>query len=89
MWLAGSRDGPEGELAPNITPHDETGIGSWSVPDLVWYLEMGLKPDGDDTQGLMSEVIEHGYAYLPASDLEAIAIYLKSIPALENELRQE
>jgi mono/diheme cytochrome c family protein len=89
MWLAGSLDGPEGELAPNITPHEETGIGSWSIPDLVWYLEMGIKPDGDDTQGLMSEVIEHGYTNLPASDLEAIAVYLKSIPAIENDVRRE
>lgn len=87
MWLAGSLDGPEGELAPNITPHRATGIGDWSIPDLVWYLEMGIKPDGDDTQGLMSEVIEHGYTNLPASDLEAIASYLKSIPPIENELR--
>jgi len=87
MWLAGSEEGPEGELAPNITPHDETGIGAWSIPDLLWYLEMGLKPDGDDTQGLMAEVIEHGYTNLPKSDLQAIAIYLKSIPAIENDLR--
>ena len=86
MWLAGSEEGPEGELAPNITPHDETGIGQWSTPDLVWYLEMGLKPDGDDTQGLMSEVIEHGYTNSPAEDLKAIAVYLKSIPAIENEI---
>ena len=86
MWLAGSSDGPEGELAPNITPHGETGIGDWSIPDLVWYLEMGLKPDGDDTQGLMSEVIEHGYSNLPQSDLKAIATYLKSLPPIENEL---
>ena len=88
-WLAGSREGPEGELAPNVTPDRETGIGSWTLPDLVWYLEMGLKPDGDDTQGLMSEVIEHGYSALPAEDLEAIATYLKSIPAIENDLREE
>lgn len=87
MWLAGSLEGPEGERAPNITPHRETGIGSWSIPDLVWYLEMGLKPDGDDTQGLMSEVIEHGYSNLSAGDLAAIATYLKSIPAIENDLR--
>ena len=84
MRLAGSREGPEGELAPNITPHRETGVGTWTVPDLVWYLEMGLDPAGDETQGLMSEVIEHGYANLPASDLEAIAVYLKSVPAIEN-----
>ncbi len=87
MRLAGSREGPEGELAPNITPHGRTGIGSWSQPDLVWYLETGLKPDGDDTQGLMSEVIEHGYANLPAEDLAAIATYLATVPAIENEVR--
>jgi len=37
----------------------------------------------------MLEVIEHGYTNLPRSDLEAIATYLKSIPAIENELRVE
>ncbi len=87
LQLAGSVEGPEGQLAPNITPHEETGIGAWSKADVVWYLEMGLKPDGDDTQGLMSEVIEHGYANLPTSDLEAIAEYLASVPAIENRLR--
>ena len=86
-WLAGSRDGPEGELAPNITPDERTGIGDWSIPDLVWYLETGLKPDGDDTQGLMSEVIRHGYAKLPREDREAIAHYLKSVPAIENRVK--
>lgn len=89
MALAGSVEGPEGQLAPNITPHDETGIGSWSRPDLVWYLQMGIKPDGDDTQGLMSEVIEHGYAALPDADLEAIAAYLETVPAIENRVKAQ
>jgi mono/diheme cytochrome c family protein len=88
-WLAGSRDGPEGELAPNITPDEKTGIGDWSIPDLVWYLETGLKPDGDDTQGLMSEVIRHGYANLSREDREAIARYVKSVPAIENRVRAD
>jgi mono/diheme cytochrome c family protein len=87
MALAGSLDGPEGQLAPNITPDEATGIGDWSRADLVWYLQMGLKPEGDDTQGLMSEVIEHGYAELPVEDLEAIAEYLASVPAVENAVR--
>ena len=86
MTLAGSLEGPEGQLAPNITPHEATGIGEWSKADLVWYLQMGLKPDGDDTQGLMSEVIEHGYAELPASDLEAIADYLATVTPIENRV---
>jgi hypothetical protein len=34
-------------------------------------------------------VIEHGYTNLPASDLEAIATYLKSLPAIENDVRQK
>jgi len=86
-WLAGSAEGPEGELAPNITPHGATGIGDWSIPDLVWYLETGLKPDGDDTQGLMIEVIEHGYAELSRADRRAIAVYLRSLTPIENEIR--
>jgi len=84
LHLAGSREGPEGQLAPNITPDEKTGIGEWDHADLVWYLETGLKPDGDDTQGLMSEVIEHGYANLPIEDLEAISFYLRTIPAIEH-----
>ena len=88
LSLAGSSEGPEGELAPNITPHGETGIGSWTRADLVWYLETGFKPDGDDTQGLMAEVIEHGYGNLPPEDLKAIAAYLATIPAIENRIRR-
>jgi mono/diheme cytochrome c family protein len=86
LRLAGSEDGPEGELVPNITPHNNTGIGKWSAPDLVWYLQTGLKPDGDDSQGLMSEVIEHGYSNLPREDLAAIATYLQSIEPIENDV---
>ena len=83
---AGTVDGPDGELAPNITPDADTGIGSWSPADLVWFLQMGLKPDGDDTQGLMSELIETGYSNLSEADLEAIAVYIQSLPAIHNEV---
>ncbi|HKJ23881.1 MAG TPA: cytochrome c [Myxococcota bacterium] len=87
LWLAGSTDGPEGELAPNITPHRRTGIGDWSAVDLSWYLETGIKPDGDDTQGLMAEVIEHGFSHVPKADLAAIAEYLRSIPPIDHEVK--
>lgn len=85
-WLAGTSDGPEGELAPNITPHETTGIGRWTAADIVWYLQMGLEPDGDDAQGLMREVIEHGYQHVPRADLDAIAAYLATVPSVENRL---
>ncbi len=86
MAFAGSEEGPEGELAPNITPDDTTGIGEWDAVDIVEILQSGIKPDGDDVQGLMSEVIEHGYSYLKKDDLDAITFYLKSLPALHNQL---
>ena len=89
MHFAGSKEGPEGELAPNITPHKKTGIGDWSRVDISYFLETGMKPDGDDTQGLMSEVIEHGYQYLLPEDLDALAEYLISIVPIKNYLQQD
>jgi mono/diheme cytochrome c family protein len=84
---AGSVEGPEGELAPNITPDEKTGIGRWSATDVVWFLQTNLLPDGDSTQGLMAEVIDKGYRHLEESDLKAIAVYLKSLPPIENEVK--
>jgi mono/diheme cytochrome c family protein len=86
LAYAGSVDGPEGELAPNITPDEATGIGKWNVADIVWFLQTGLKPDGDDTQGLMSVVIENGYKHLPEADLRAIAVYLRSLPPIRHKV---
>lgn len=86
MLYAGAVEGPEGELAPNITPDDPTGIGDWSEADIVWYLQTGLKPDGDDTQGLMNGLIEHGYQHMPEDDLKAIAVYLRSLKPIVNKV---
>jgi mono/diheme cytochrome c family protein len=86
MAYAGSADGPEGELAPNITPDEATGIGTWSVVDIVWFLQTGFKPDGDDAQGLMSVMIDNGSKHLPEADLRAIAVYLRSLPPIHNKV---
>ena len=89
MHYAGSKEGPEGELAPNITPDKKTGIGNWSKVDVSYFLRTGMKPDGDDSQGLMGEVIDLGYQYLLEEDLDALAEYLVSLPPISNKLRQE
>lgn len=86
MYYAGSVEGPEGELSPNITPDRETGIGDWSIEDIVWFLQTGIKPDGDDVQGLMSEVIEYGFKDIPEDDLRAIAVYLLSLKPIRNKV---
>ena len=55
-------------------------IGSWSEGDIASYLETGFTPDFDSVGGSMVDV-QQNIAHLPASDREAIAAYLKAVPA--------
>ncbi|ANH03492.1 diacylglycerol kinase [Shinella sp. HZN7] len=79
LWLAGGPN-PEGEgRVPNITPA-EGGFGSWSAGDIASYLETGFTPEFDSVGGAMVPV-QKNMALLPKEDREAIAAYLKAIPA--------
>lgn len=89
MYLAGTAEGPGGEAVPNITPDDKTGIGSWGRDDIVSLLQMGMKPDFDNVQGAMADVIDGiaggpGYGKAPEHDLKAVAEYLKTIPPISH-----
>ncbi|WEX07759.1 cytochrome c [Chelativorans sp. AA-79] len=85
-WLAGG-EAVEGEgSVPNITPGGQ-GIGSWSESDIAYYLESGFTPDFDSVGGSMVEV-QKNMARLPAEDREAIAAYLKAVPAVESANRE-
>ncbi|CAN7215257.1 c-type cytochrome [Neorhizobium tomejilense] len=78
-WLAGGPN-PEGKgTIPNITPGSKD-IASWSESDIAGYLETGFTPDFDTVGGSMVEV-QQNLAHLPKGDLEAIAAYLKAVPA--------
>lgn len=82
-WLAGAPnlDGP-GRI-PNITPAGKN-VKSWSGSDLVYYFESGFTPDFD-TVGSSMVAVQENLSKLPQSDLEAIAAYLKTIPAIESQ----
>jgi hypothetical protein len=83
------KTGPEGQAAPNITPDKRTGIGDWTEEQIVTYLGTGNRPDGDVAGGLMGENIQGtlaGYKDLTKADLQSIAQYLKSIPAVKNKI---
>ena len=79
LAFSGTRDGPDGERVPNITPDPETGIGKWSRRDLTSYLSEGLLPDGDYAGGDMVDVIDDGLSHLRPEDIEAIAEYIESL----------
>lgn len=83
-FLAGTKNGPEGETIPNITPHRETGLGKWDADDISYFLETGASPDGDYTGSLMAEVVDDGSRYLTKADRLAIAKYLKALSPVEN-----
>ncbi len=89
LYLAGANKkiGPLGQAVPNITPDKETGIGDWKREDIAELLINGTKPDMDNVQGLMAEVIEHGYKNMTKEDALAIADYLKSIPPIKNKIQ--
>jgi len=90
-FLAGNpkKTGPEGQTTPNITPDKATGLGDWTEEEIVTYLGTGNRPDGDVAGGLMGEGIQGtlaGFKDLTKADLQAIARYLKSIPAVKNKI---
>jgi mono/diheme cytochrome c family protein len=77
-WLAGAPN-PSGEgRIPNITPAKLT----WGVADIVQYLTTGFTPEYDSVGGHMAHVVEN-MARLPESDRQAVAEYLKAVPAAE------
>ena len=90
-FLAGNskKTGPEGQAAPNITPDKTTGLGDWTEEQIATYMSTGNRPDGDVAGGLMGEMIQGtlaGYKDLTKADLQAMARYLKSIPAVKNKI---
>ncbi len=82
MLLAGAplRD----EFAYNLTPDEETGIGSWAEDEIAHFLMTGMYPDGSQVEGAMAQQIERRFSTLTEGDAAAIAAYLKSIPAVVN-----
>lgn len=64
-------------FAPNITNDAETGIGRWSVDDLVAYLKTGHNKYSAAT-GPMGDEIGDSSSQWREEDLRAVAVYLKS-----------
>ena len=79
-WFAGGV-APEGnEKIPNITPHKD-GISGWSLSEIENALSSGFTPEFDSLGSSMTDVVEN-MAKLSLEDRQAIASYLKTIPAI-------
>ncbi|MCO6705157.1 hypothetical protein KQH24_32865, partial [Streptomyces sp. CHB9.2] len=78
-FLAGSAP-LEGWIAKNLRGDHRDGLGSWSEAQLVQFLKTGRSADSAVFGG-MTEVVQHSLQYLSDADLQAIARYLKTLPA--------
>ncbi|MEP1537704.1 MAG: cytochrome c [Paracoccaceae bacterium] len=76
QWLRGAPS-PDGKgKIPALTPDTL----DWSAKDIAYYLETGFTPDFDSAGGEMVDVIEN-MSKLSATDRNAIAAYLKTLPS--------
>jgi hypothetical protein len=86
MFLAGGQpfEGPWGIVyGGNITPHEETGIGSYTEADLALVLSAGIMPDGRRT------ILMPWYSYtnLTPEDLRAVVTFLlEGLEPIDNEI---
>ena len=76
-------EGPWGEVyARNITSDRETGIGSWTEEDIKRAITQGISKDGTKLLVMPWEL----FRGLADEDVSAIAAYVKTIPAVRNQV---
>ena len=83
LYLSGGQpfEGPWGIIyGGNITPHDETGIGTWSDEGIKRIFQSGVRPDGRQVV-LMPW---RDFQPLTEADLDAVVYYLRNQVAAVN-----
>ncbi len=88
--LGGSGDELSGGLvpvlgwyAPSLTSDGEAGLGDWPVQDIARLLHTGVAPRST-VFGPMAEVVRESLQHLSEGDVQAMAVYLKSLPSTKN-----
>jgi mono/diheme cytochrome c family protein len=67
----------------NLTPDAETGLGKWTVDQIVTAIRKGKRPDGSELSGVMPSA---SFAHLTDEDALAVAVFLKSLPPVHNTI---
>ena len=79
---------PFAGFAPNITPDRETGIGAWTDDEIRRAITHGERPERGAQAGkpLGLPMAANFFKAILPGDLDAIVAYLRSRPALRNEV---
>jgi len=78
--LSGGLIPVSGWYAPSLTSRSEAGLGQWQAAHIVQLLRTGTSPQGA-VFGPMAEVVAQSLQHLSEADVQAMALYLKSLPA--------
>ena len=70
--------------AANITPHAQTGIGLWSVEDIIRALRTGI---GRNNTRLSLDA-HSGYRWMSDRDIKSVAKYILSQSAVKNRVKR-
>ena len=83
-YLAG---GPEidGWTAVNLRGNPGAGLGNWTVRQIVDILRSARSNDAAVVGKPMADVVTHSTQYMTEADLQAIAVYLKTLSVNPNE----
>ncbi|MGH8213138.1 MAG: c-type cytochrome [Rhodanobacteraceae bacterium] len=69
-------------FAPNLGAGERDGLGGWSEKSIAQYLGTGINAHAI-AAGPMAEVVQQSTQYLTHDDLQAVAVYLKSLAGPE------
>jgi mono/diheme cytochrome c family protein len=70
-------------VGPNLTPDKDTGLGNWTVEQIITAIQTGVRPDG---RILGPPMPWRAFAALTNDDAADIAFYLKSLPAVQHQV---
>jgi mono/diheme cytochrome c family protein len=70
-------------IAPNLTPDEETGLGTWTREQIIAAIQTGVRPDGRVLAPIMPW---RAYAEMTKPDVGAVVDYLKSLPRVSHKV---
>lgn len=79
MDLSGGLIPMQNWYAPSLASPSEAGVAGWDTGHIVQLLRTGVAPGGT-VLGPMAEVVLHSTQHLSQHDLQAMAVFLKSLP---------
>jgi len=74
----------QGWFAQRLDSAERSGLKSWSIDDIVEYLQSG-RNGRSHAGGPMAEVVVNSTSQMSDADVHAIAVYLKDMPAAAAE----